>query len=319
MTGPEFSVVVPAYEATRTIASTIESVLTQTIEDLELIVVDDGSSDGTPELVERIAGDDGRLRLIRQQNQGTAGARNTGLGMARGRFVSLLDNDDVWLPQYLQAIQRAFAVGPAAGVAFSDTWIFDDASGRVDRRTSLEYFPTVYLPQEMEPLEAERFLSLLLEVNFITASTVTLRREAVDRVGGFDASIWGVDDYDLWLRVAAAGFGAVRAAGRPAILRDRDDSQSKDLLMMYRSMDDVLTRFSESHELSPDSRAKLERRLVAERRVIAALAGERTPAAIAERARRRFATLRRHLQSRSSLVPAPPEVASAISPQGSRR
>lgn len=312
MTNPEFSVVVPAYNATRTIAATVGSVLGQTVTDFELIVVDDGSTDGTPELIERSAGGDQRVRLIRQENQGTAGARNTGLHSARGGFVSLLDNDDAWLPQYLEVVRQAFRVSPTAGIAFSDAWILDDPSGLVHRRTSLEYFPSGYLPDQMTPISADRFLALLLEVNFITASTVTLRKETIDRVGGFDPSIRGVDDYDLWLRVGAAGYGAIQAAGRPAILRDRNDSQSKDLLMMYRSMYDVLTRFSAEHRVDPSLRAGLDRRLKAERRTIGALAGERRAAAAAERLRRRIASLRRRLRSRSELGPAPAEVASII-------
>jgi glycosyltransferase involved in cell wall biosynthesis len=318
LTNPEFSVVVPAYNATRTIAATIASVLGQTAADLELIVVDDGSTDATPELVEQTAAGDQRLRLIRQENQGTAGARNTGLEAARGRFVSLLDNDDAWLPQYLEVIRQAFAASPAAGIAFSDAWIFDEGSGLVHHRTSLEYFPPGYLPSQMAPIDADRFLALLLEVNFITASTATLRKEAIDRVGGFDPSIRGVDDYDLWLRVGAAGYGAIQAAGRPAILCDRDDSQSKDLLMMYRSMYDVLTRFSAEHEVEPRSRAALDRRLRAERRIIGALAGERNPAAVAERLRRRLAGLRRRLRSRAEMGPAPAEVASVLGRRGDR-
>ena len=92
---PLVSVVVPAYNAARTIETTLHSVLQQTMDDIELIVVDDGSTDATPEVVRSM--DDGRLRLVQQPNTGHAGARNAGIEVARGRYIAVVDADNVWL------------------------------------------------------------------------------------------------------------------------------------------------------------------------------------------------------------------------------
>ena len=197
---PAFSVVVPAYNATRTIGATIGSILRQTREDLELIVVDDGSSDGTPDFVRELGSKDERLQLIEQPNAGTAGARNTGVGAARADLISFLDNDDMWMPGYLEAMDRALARAPEAGFSYTDAWILNDATGRILRKASLEHHPSIPDPAT-PPVLLERFLSGL---NFVMSST-TVRREALDATGGFDPRIRGADDFDLWLRIAAKG------------------------------------------------------------------------------------------------------------------
>jgi glycosyltransferase involved in cell wall biosynthesis len=118
---PTVSVLMPAFNAARTIAPAIRSVLAQTRADFELIVVDDGSSDETRRVVEPFLADP-RLVLVSQENRGLAGARNAGLAQSRGRFVSPLDADDLWLPRYLET---ALAVlEPRSPYAY----VFPDAS-----------------------------------------------------------------------------------------------------------------------------------------------------------------------------------------------
>jgi len=312
---PEFSVVVPAYNATRTVAATIRSVLYQTDPDFELIVVDDGSTDDTTGVVERTADGDPRLRLVRQPNAGTGAARNTGIAHARGRCICLLDNDDLWMPSYLAAVRAAFDGAPDAGLAYSDAWILDDATHRIHRRTGLAFFAG-NVPAR---LDGERFLLELLKQNFVTASTVTLRREVTERIGGFDASVRGVDDYDLWLRIAAAGFGAVRPAGCRAILRDRAGSLSKDQAMMMRSLHDVLQRAASNVQLHDAARAVVEARLRAVDVSVRALEQRADPAALGLRVRRTLARLKARLRKPFDLrLSAPPEVAAALHAAGER-
>jgi glycosyltransferase involved in cell wall biosynthesis len=284
MSEPAFSVVIPTYEAIDTVAATVRSVLAQTFEDFELVVVDDGSRDGTPELVEATAAGDPRLRLHRQANEGTAGARNTGVGLARGRRVSLLDNDDLWLPGFLAAVDAVFAAHPDVGLAYTDVWILDEATGRIHRRSGLEHYDPVaaYLP-------GPEFLSGLLRINFITACTATLRRETLAQVGGFDPTIRGSDDYDLWLRVAAAGYAAVRPEGRLALLRDRPRSQSKDRLMMARNLHQVLASARDRLPAPSPDTALVEMRLRSLDDAIHGFSGDVGGAALAFRARHRLA------------------------------
>ncbi|MBQ3478260.1 MAG: glycosyltransferase family 2 protein [Clostridia bacterium] len=101
------SIITPCYNGGRFIADTIESVLGQTYAQWEMIVVDDGSADDTPQIAERYAARDSRIQLIRQQNAGTAHARNTGMKQAKGRYIALLDADDLWEPDFLEK-QLAF-------------------------------------------------------------------------------------------------------------------------------------------------------------------------------------------------------------------
>jgi glycosyltransferase involved in cell wall biosynthesis len=302
VTEPAFSVVVPSYDAAATIAPTIRSVLAQTDPDFELIVVDDGSTDSTPEVVERTAEGDSRLRLVRQANQGTAAARNTGIGLARGQFISLLDNDDLWLPTFLESVRTAFDSAPEAGLSYTDVWILDDASKRILREPGLLSYG--YLPQRMD---SERLLLELLRINFITAATATMRRQVIDEVGVFNPRIRGSDDYDLWLRIAAAGYGAVRPPECRAVLRDRPGSQSKDRLMMAGSLRDVLGRAASEYELSEAAREVVEARIRDQELAIRGFAGDRDPRAIGFRMRYRMALIKTRLTTPMKWRRRPPD------------
>src|ERR1017187_6172907 len=105
MAAPRFSVVIAAFEAERTVASAVNSALAQTRTDLEVIVVDDGSSDRTAAVVGQIT--DHRVQLLRQANAGPSAARNVGISATRGDYVAFLDSDDLWLPRYLELMGAA--------------------------------------------------------------------------------------------------------------------------------------------------------------------------------------------------------------------
>ena len=233
VSAPLFTVICPAYNASGTIEATLRSVQSQTFEDFEMVVVDDGSSDETPELIEAFAAEDPRIRLVRQANAGTAGARNRALAEARGSLVSNIDNDDLWLPAYLESMVRAFQATPGVGLCFCRIWAFNDRSRLVHRQTFDRAGDDPPQPRVIPARELE--IGLLAD-NFIPASGTALTREALEAAGGYDASpeLGGSDDWDLWLRVAHAGFGAVGLPEALAVWRDRFDSESKDGLMMAR-------------------------------------------------------------------------------------
>src|SRR5258706_6977096 len=120
------SVIMPAYNGERFIAQSIMSVLNQTFRDLELIVVDDGSTDHTAEIVTELRRQDDRIRLFRQQNSGQAAARNTGIGKSQGDLIAFLDQDDLWLEEKLKIQTKALAAS-GADVVFSGGYIFSAA------------------------------------------------------------------------------------------------------------------------------------------------------------------------------------------------
>ena len=290
MSRPAFSVVIPAYDAAATLPSTIRSVIAQSCTEFELIVVDDGSAEPLAPLVSSVCGGDPRVRVIRQENAGPAAARNTGIRGATADLVSVLDSDDLYMPGYLSSVRAALERSGEAGIAFTDCWILNGASKRIYRETGLSTYGF-----EAAELDGEQLLHALLELNFITASTVTVRKRALEEVGGYATELQGSEDYDLWLRIAAAGFGAVRPPGRLVVLRDRPGSQSKDRLLMARGLRDVLSRAAAGPALPDEVREMVEARVHGQEVAIRAFAGEHDRAALGFRIRHRLALLKTRL------------------------
>ena len=271
---PTFSVVVAAYNAARTLPATIRSVLAQTWSDFELIVVDDGSSDGTAAAAREAT--DARARYIRQENLGPAAARNTGVGSARGTFVSLLDSDDLWLPDYLETMAAAFDADPAAGLAFTDAWRLDDITRRIHRRTIMSQ----QHPPRRPPADPERLLAALLERNFVYTSA-SVRRDLIDAAGGFK-SLTRSEDYELWLRLAARGARFVNTRRILAVYRDRPGSRIHHPVAMLQGRKEIYEHVLASYALSPVTRAVAERRLAETVRKLAAELDRPTQRALPE-------------------------------------
>jgi glycosyltransferase involved in cell wall biosynthesis len=255
MTPPRFSIVIPAYEAADTIAAAIRSVQLQTVDSLEIVVVDDGSTDGTADVVENLRCDDPRLRLFRQSRQGPAVARNEALRHANGELVTFLDADDLLLSDYLARVGAALDQSPHVGFAFTDAWVLDDATGRVRRASAMSY----RRPKDF-PDDAERLLQLLLERNFVFVAA-TVRRPLVEQVGGWRKALSPAEDYDLWLRLLAAGHSALNVEGRLAVYRRTHDSHSSDKHRMLRARATLYRDVAESWSVNAHSRRIARRRL----------------------------------------------------------
>jgi len=216
VSAPKFTVVMPAHNERETVASAIRSVLQQTRQDFELIVVDDGSVDDTRRHVEAFAGD-ARVRLIAQAQSGPAAARNAAIRAGIGELVSMLDADDLWLPTYLERMDHALHHDPQAGFAYTNAWVLDDPPGRIRRKPALWTQPEA-------PLETARELMLrLARRNFVYTAT-TVRRSVLDEVGLFDERFRNGEDYELWLRIASAGYRAAQADGMLAVHREHPQS-----------------------------------------------------------------------------------------------
>lgn len=182
---PLVSVVIICYNHGHFLAEAIESVLEQTIGDVELIVVDDGSTDDTPAVAARYPS----IRYLRQRNQGMSAARNAGLRVSRGRYVSFLDADDRLLPEALT--EGAICLREHPECAF--------VSGRY-RMITADGEP---IPTDPPPDVPEDHYRVLLERNYIGMhATVLFRKEALESVSGFDRSMRACDDYEIYLRIA---------------------------------------------------------------------------------------------------------------------
>jgi glycosyltransferase involved in cell wall biosynthesis len=187
---PEVSVVIPSYNRGAMLIEAVESVLAQSFTDIEIIVIDDGSTDPTEALIQPYLD---RITFRRQQNAGVAAARNHGIRLARGAFICFLDSDDQWRPNKL-AVQLAVARSrPEYGLIASEIQAFDDR-GLVEGRGKAS----------MYKIRNGRVLDDLLFSNWIQTSTVMVRRECLEKVGGFDEDVGQFgEDWLLWMRIAA--------------------------------------------------------------------------------------------------------------------
>lgn len=253
---PAFAVVIPAYNAERTLRATVASVLNQSRPDFELVVVDDGSQDRTAEVAKGVA--DQRLRVVRQTNLGPASARNTGIEQTTAPLVAILDSDDVWLPNYLEVMGEVLENDQGAALAYTDAWVLDDATRRIHRGTVAASMS----PPAEPPSDPRELLALLLLRNFIFVST-TFRRQAIERSGGFDSRCPPSEDYELWLRFAATGYRFACAPGPLAIYRDRVDSASADERRMLQGERAVLELVLAEYDLDVGFDAVIEGRIAA--------------------------------------------------------
>ena len=210
---PLVSVVVPAYNAERTVAATLGSVLSQTVKQIDVIVVDDGSHDRTAEVAD--ATGDPRVRVLSQGNAGAAAARNTGLAAAEGRYVAFVDADDLWLPRKLER-QLAVLEGRSDVTAVQSGVLYvDDALTVLSVRACVPW--------------KDRVLDTLMFRNLPAfPSTVVFLREALEELGGFDPSLVILEDWSL--AVEAAMRCNLESVEEPlALYRVHPGNRSRDL------------------------------------------------------------------------------------------
>jgi len=185
---PRVSVIIPCYNYANLVGRAIQSVLDQTYRDFEVIVVDDGSTDNTPEVVGRFGE---RIRYIRQANQGPNAARNTGIRATDGEFVALLDADDEWLPHKLERQIEVMDAKPNVGLMYANIYLIEGQSGAIIGTYPPRFFHEGYV------------LPHLFLHQFVPSPTPLIRRKVFERVGYFDPKTIGSDDWEMWLRIAA--------------------------------------------------------------------------------------------------------------------
>jgi GT2 family glycosyltransferase len=214
---PTVSVIIPAFNQGQFLATAIDSVLAQTHGDVEVVVVDDGSTDETPDVLAAYAGSR-QVRVVRQANAGVGAARNAGFAASSGSLVCFLDADDYYHADRLAHQVGRFAGASEIGFGYCDI-VRVDAEGTVADDYEVQRARTV--------LAGDIFESLLAG-GYFPPHTVILRREVFERSGGFDAELGGHADLDLWLRLSGAGVRADFLPEKLAYYRVHADSMSRD-------------------------------------------------------------------------------------------
>jgi glycosyltransferase involved in cell wall biosynthesis len=186
---PYVSVIIPTYNRALLLGRAIQSILNQTYQNFEIIVVDDCSSDDTEKVINGFY--DKRMRYIRhEERKGANAARNTGIKSATGRYIAFQDSDDEWLPEKLEKQVRAFKDGPSdLGVVYTSYWMLED-----DRKT---YCPPSYIKQKDGNIH-----DVLLETNFISTPTAVVKKECFEIAGMFDEGLPRLQEWELWIRIS---------------------------------------------------------------------------------------------------------------------
>lgn len=221
---PKISVVIPTYNAAQYVGEAIESVLNQTFKDYEIVVVDDGSTDNTEELLQKYVD---RIRYIKQKNGGEGAARNRGIREAHGEWVAFLDADDLWLPHKLKVQMEFVEQHPDVDFIYGDTSVFD--SNRVLSKSVFS---------ERQPHEG-RIIKNLLRENCVPILSVIARKKCFEKSGLFKEGMKYCTDYEMWLRFAKYfKFGYVNEV--VASCRKHEKGVSQNMEQMHKTHLNIL-------------------------------------------------------------------------------
>jgi|SRR5690242_20361378 len=235
------SIIMPAYNGKKYISAAINSVIDQSFQYWELIVIDDGSTDTTKDIVKSMQIKDNRIKYFYQENRKIGAARNTGLKLAKGLWIAFLDQDDLWMQEKLM-LQMDFVGNNRVDFIYSDGYILRDATNE------LMNYPTI-----SGWFKGEQMYQVLFNKNIIPVLSVLFKREWIKKVGYLDddALIVGCDDWDYWLRAARAGavfYGMPDKLFRYRIhingtSQDNERMKVAEAIAIYKSIDyEVLTR-----------------------------------------------------------------------------
>lgn len=249
---PSFSVLIRTYQSADTVGEAVESALGQTLAPFEVVVYDDGSTDGTGDAL-RVYGD--RIRYIRRENAGAAAAFDGGLEAASGDFVVVLDADDVFEPERIEALSELATARPDLDIVTTDAaW---ESEGRVVGRFN----------GAANPFEVENQRAAILERCFIVAPAV--RRSSVLRVGGQDTELQVSADWDCWIRMILGGSKAGSVDEPLLRYRLREGSVSSERLTSFQHRVDMLEHLRTNRALRDEDRAALDAALARHRQTLA--------------------------------------------------
>jgi glycosyltransferase involved in cell wall biosynthesis len=245
---PAVSVIMPAFNAEQYLHIAVESVMRQTFSDLELVIVDDGSTDGTVAVAQAYAARDPRILVLQQANAGPGPARNTGFSAAQGRFFAFLDSDDEWDDAFLAEHLAILHARPDIDVVVGNAWYRGGArDGELCRPMRGEGVPITLA----EILADETAL-------FIMA---VFRRETIEAVGGFDPAMFTNEEYEMWIRAAIAGFTFTRHTKPLGWYSCRPDSLSASGIRMMTGILQVFAKTRAALPVGSAERTILDRQV----------------------------------------------------------
>ncbi|CAD5933497.1 putative glycosyltransferase RF_0543 [Planktothrix tepida] len=241
---PLISVIIPVFNGEKTIYYTIESVLNQTFTDFELIIINDGSTDSTLDVISSI--NDPRIKVFSYPNGNQAVSRNRGISHANGEYIAFIDADDLWTPDKIEDQYQALQNNPEAAVAYSWTDYIDESSRFLRPGSHITINGDVY-PN-------------LLVVNILeNGSNPLIRRDALEEVGEFDSSLPPAEDWDMWLRLAKQ-YQFITIPKPQILYRQSSQSASANVLKLEASSTKVI---EQSFSQAPDSLKFLKKRSLA--------------------------------------------------------
>jgi len=238
------SVIIPTYNRERTLERAIRSVLGQTFTNLELIIIDDGSSDNTEALVAKLQKEDERISYFKTENKGVSAARNTGIRCARGNWLAFLDSDDEWLKGKLDKQDEYLIANPECRIVHTEEiWIRNNV--RVN-------------PHKKHKKMGGRIFSQSLELCLMSPSSILIHKSILDDVGLFNEKYPVCEDYELWLRILEKyKVGFVEMACIKKYGGHEDQLSTKYIAMDYWRLQ-AMKGFFDSTHLSAAEKAKLE-------------------------------------------------------------
>jgi glycosyltransferase involved in cell wall biosynthesis len=235
MTGtPQISVVVTCYNYGRYLEGCLRSVLDQTFQDLEIVVIDDGSTDDTPQVMARFAAVP-NLRYHRRENGGHASAKNLGIRESRGEFIAFMDADDLWGPDKLVKQIRLFA-NPRVGVVYSRGTVIDKTGKPIENVSTAKF---------LQP-RAGQVTDWLFQDNFVWFSSAVVRRTCLETFGGLDESFEMGNDWDMWLRISTRFEFAYVDEPLVSYRVGHEGQMSKKIETRQRCTDRTMARFLEN-------------------------------------------------------------------------
>lgn len=239
---PLISIVTPTYNREAFLAEAIQSVIDQTYENFELIIVDDGSTDGSEVLVQRYVQEDSRIRYFKQHNQGQSVARNRGIQESRGEFVCFLDSDNKWFPDKLEVSVKAFADNSSVDIVYGNNVTISETGAELSRSNM--------------PRHSGMITERLLADNFISMNTTMVRKHCFDTLGAFNERDRLAEDYELWLRLSTQ-FRFLYVPHYFGYYRVMDDQISTDKEARFSANEQIIHSFLEQF---PDALTRKQKR-----------------------------------------------------------